>query len=656
MGEGICRGLSDSLLPSGTLFDHWDEAPTPDGNCAHAFYVLAILRLIARTGETEFLSHPERVLDYLIALPEQRKGHREFVQFALISARLELDGVDALPSSVRASIGGKLDGLIEPRFDSGPFTPHGNNWITLKALDLLLLGHLRKRPEFSTQARGVLLRETLAWQDSDGLFSDFPRKNESESTRPMTPPAYQAATCFFLWKCLGLLNDERVRIAARKGIEALLPWFDDSGKFACYGRSNHSIFGAATALCALEGLVLRTSDFPDPENQGACAQIRAIIPRILSHLCGLKSEDGTLALNPGSRGRDRGSWDFYMHHTVYNAIAAALLLDPALGGETVLDTDRADITPASGCRVYEQAGFVLCRSGDVHLAVSLQGRETYPEFELDPRFSGMNLYAFRVKGRDLVPPPPAPPRPREAIRSPGFLPLLIVDGKTHHPYTWRDVSVDTPADGVTLIQGTGVLHGVNSWRIVQGRITRLLRTRPAVFFRLEPVVRRLGIGKMPYRITGSRRKQRVVLHRSLLLCLDPPVVLFWDRVENRTQRSVWWRPAVFRLFSGWDEASSVTRPIAGEDFDARRGNETAFRYDYLERWSTALGPCEMIFLPLREVAAQTVSGFVHAVTGFHEPLPSWRPIPRGLRVELEKPGRAIDIFARSSVPRERHLP
>ena len=651
LGEAITRYLIRHQLPAGTLYDEWDSAPTADGHYANAFFALALVRLFRLNGDDRILHSLLKVLDYLIRVPDSRKGHREFNQYAFLRVWTELSEGAELPTEIHASLKRRLNPLILPRFDSGRYTVHGNNWVTLKAVDYLLLGHIRGSRSYRYRGQKLIRRCTLNWQDTDGVFADFPRDPRSRFQERLTPLTYHAAACFVLLEALPFMGDPLVRQALMRGVNVLSFWVDDDGKFAPYGRSNCSLFGLATAANTL----LRAGRELEPSGRTEASERalewEAAGLRAANHIRRLQLPDGSVLLNPGSKGQDKSSWDFYMHHTVYNAFAAALLLDPSIRRPERIRSEPASVS-RKGSRTFFflKAGLVVSDSGSGRAVLSLQGQQSLPEFELDPRFSGMNLISLRSEGCDIIPPPPVPPSADGNLISPGFVPCLHAGGREYHPYTWSRIRIQAVDDRVLMIQGYAGFRTRNPWRRFQRTLHRWLRKPALRKAHFEEIARMLRPGPFLYRLARISGPALPQLKRTIIILANPFTVVFRDRIENRTPHPVSWHPFVLRLFPDWRHRDSEI--VWG---NAGRGGRIRFEglepgWCRLVTGATALGPCRILYSIPAEVRPGETQDKVYSVSPLGEPVIHWERADDGLILEGEAQGAGEKRFFRFPVP------
>jgi len=625
LGEDITRYLLRNQLPSGTLYDEWDGAPTSDGNYANAFFALALIRLFRLNGEERIVHSLLSVLDHLVRLPEVRKGHREFAQYAFLKSWIEWPGGAELSPEMNASLKRRLNRLILPRFDSGRYTVHGNNWVTLKAVDNLLIGQISGSRRYAHQGRQLIRRYTLRWQDSDGLFADFPRNPRGRFQERLTPLTYHAATCFFLLEALPFMNDPSVRQALIRGVDLLSFLVDEDGRFAPYGRSNYSLFGLATAASTLLRAARELKGSDEASAAGRISEWEPAGLRVANQLRHLQLPDGSVLLNPGSKGRDKSSWDFYMHHTVYNAFAAALLLDPSIRLPVSVRLEPSSIAGKSPRTfVLLKAGLLLSDSGAGRAVVSLQGQKSLPEFELDPRFSGMNLISLRVGGCELIPPPPVPPSNDENLISPGFVPSLTSGSREYHPYTWSRIRIRAFDDRVLILQGEAEFQTKNPWRRLQRTVIRYLRSPMFRKAHVEELVRMLGSGPFLYRAARISGPVLPTLKRTIIVLSSPFTVVFRDRLTNSSGIPVTWRPVILRLFPDWEyQDHEIVWGSSGRGVRIRFEKPGPGWYKAVSR-ATALGPCRMLYsLPL-EVRPGELQDKVFSVSPLGETAVKWK--------------------------------
>lgn len=438
LGMDVLKSLTKNQLENGTLYDKVDHSNTPDDHYAHTFFALAAY-LSYRCQN----AYEEKALEYFSNIPNKKRGHHEFNLLACLLIR-EILTQGRLASPPQSSCFDLLTDYIKKApFEAGENTAHGNNWVAIQALDLLLRYHQFKVPDDLQRANHLIDHYVLRWQLPDGIFYDTPRSPNAKYIK--TPLTYHAKFCMVLSLYAQISNRCDVYRAVLRGLDALSKLVSPNGEGFYFGRTNNAIFGYVSALYAYETMIryLLSSKERDKITADRVIIYRQTADALFSYLKDMQEPEGSLRLTPGSIGLRKAGWDAYMHHTVYNAYASAILLMTPY--TQVL---KKDYPSDKRTFVYflENSGFLAVKHERNFLVMNTRGQG------VDPRYIGMIPLIWYVEGVDLLPSPPT----HKGDFKIGFIPVIISEDRRYVPATWRNINVIKNEYGVTVFS-EGVL-------------------------------------------------------------------------------------------------------------------------------------------------------------------------------------------------------
>ena len=181
-----------------------------------------------------------------------------------------------------------------------------NNWTLLAQTCRLVEATEHYRTDESVRFVSMIDR----WTTSAGAFIDFPGRPGKHFS---TPIAYHHKALFLAALAAWFHDDPALANRARRMLDWLVHCWDSAGYAGGYGRSNHALFGDSCLLGALILLGFDTDDTGSP--------ISALARRLDQQ----RRPDGLLWLTPSGPETGDASWDAYMHLSVYNAWAAAVI-------------------------------------------------------------------------------------------------------------------------------------------------------------------------------------------------------------------------------------------------------------------------------------------------------------------------------------------
>jgi hypothetical protein len=421
LGLEMLKSLEKNQLKNGTLYDKFDNSITPDNHYALAFFALA--GCLSSTFYNTETKKAEKALEYFTHIPSSKMGHHEFnllacllIQEILTEGRL----ADLAQSSCIDLI---TNYSKKGPFEAGKNTAHGNNWVAIQALVLLLRYRQFKAPDDLRKADFLIDHYVLRWQLADGLFYDYPR---STSALHFTIPlSYHAKFCMVLSFCAQITGRLDIYHAVLRGLDALSKLVSPSGEGFYFGRTNNAIFGYVSALYAYETMIQHLfSCEPTEENTNRVVVYSKTADALFFYLKTMQELDGSLRLTPGSFALQKSGWDSYMHHTVYNAYASAILLmTPHM---TIIEKARPNDKKTDFLR---DSGFLIVRSKRNFLVINTKSQGT------DLRYSSMIPLIWETNGIALIAPQPI------HRSSGGFIPIVTTKNKRISPSDWHNVSV-----------------------------------------------------------------------------------------------------------------------------------------------------------------------------------------------------------------------
>jgi hypothetical protein len=516
LATGVVHWLLARQLPSGAIRGE-DGRASPADHYAHAFAALAMALVASRERRSDLWGAVTQAIGYTLALPPAMRREQEFNSLALLMLTACVRDTDAAPHDLRAALEAAIR---DPAFLYDGERTVSNNWLAMRAVCFLMAARLLS--DERCRLRGeALVRETLGRQLPDGIFVDYPGDVRTEFATPLT---YHAKTCAMLCMAADYTERETVAPAVIRGLQALTALMSPHGECLYFGRSCNSLFGLAATYYAL-----RTVGAWEPTGPWA-AEADRLWPGIAER----RESDGHLRLTPDRDEARRSGWDVYYHTEVYNAYAAALLLD-APPGPVAQPPGRLAQEP---CSHQYDAGLVAFRGPQFFAAFTTRGQCVLDGSSLfsDMRYTGLQPQLFELAGVPQVPEPPllwrGPTTKAEAVspRHTGFTPYI----------TWRG------RDHCGRVFERAFVRGSARWFMIWGR-------GPAMSLTLPPRAVRL-LRRLRGRLTGEgdlaftpRRLPGLSLVRAILIFPEHQALLFVDGYQGRWPRGAVWNGPNARL-------------------------------------------------------------------------------------------------------------
>jgi hypothetical protein len=389
----IAHWLRDHQQPDGRICDpvHGEYGTYADGFAGLTFALMAM-----RADDPSWAA----ACRYSLAVARRRGRESEFDQLALLLLATKSEEGERRPGTAahaRALGGRDARGVAL-------YAGHrlvSNNWIAMRALNYALRARLNKSHADRDQA-ARLWQRVLSWQLPDGLFVDSPGGEA-------TPTTYHAKFCAMLALAISETEcqDQAMRGALWRGLQALAGLVSPSGVLVPYGRSRNAIFGYAAGILALSrGARL----FGRPEYRNVACRLHNRLRRFLR-------TDGHLpaVLNDGEA--ERADWDVYVSNPDYNAYAAAFLLLaqddsqcdlPGLPGAGAASPQNKESADSRQPAISELGPLLTGLHGGRFIALSARG-QTVPygtPFFSDHRYYGMQPLWIEQNGEGLIAPSP----------------------------------------------------------------------------------------------------------------------------------------------------------------------------------------------------------------------------------------------------------
>ena len=477
-GKKIVDYLLGNLIEGGTIYDEFDKKNTPDGDYAHTFLALSNLIIYNVEQDTNRLRDIEKILNYYFNIPSHNKaltkiidvlnytkvfnislkGHEEFNNLALLLlySKLKENNI-RLDDRVMRELEKYLKNM---KFSSKFGSDIPNNWFVIKALCLALEYNLFNKEKSKIKANDLIHNYILRWQLDDGFFYDCPDKINAKNYAVAL--AYHAKVCCMLIMYYQCTKDEVVLKAAERGLDALGDFIAPDGEALYFGRSNNSLFGYATAIYAYE----KASEILEKKKKlyKSCAS------RLFSHILRRQSERGYITIEPNE---SKFGWESYLHHTVYNSYGASfLLLLKDVKESLISDTIEDNVSYA------KDAGLVSISYPNMFMTLSTKGQFVLNRsvWFSDLRYSGMNIFAWKYRGKDLmIMPPYFGDRFKDTdARYGGFIPYIVKGEEIYSPKRYKDIDV-VVKDYISIF-GTGNFSYYH--------IPSIFKRMPYVFYRI----------------------------------------------------------------------------------------------------------------------------------------------------------------------------
>lgn len=475
--DGLNAALCQAIRPGTGLYDALDDGPSPADHYGHVCAALAL----ACAGPAAWPAG-RLALDAWLALDERALGHLPFNRLALLLLRLVLARHGLAAADADRIEAGLRRCALRRHYPS-------NNWSLLAQTCRLIEAPAELKPRECRRLCAQLAR----WTTAKGAFIDFPA---APGKRFSTPLAYHHKALFLTALACRLHDDDALAGHAARLCDWLVHCWDPAGYAGGFGRSNHALFGDA---CLLAGLMLHGIDDGAPQGP---------IGALATRLGRQRRADGLLWLDPAGPESGRASWDAYMHLSVYNAWAAAIV-----GAARVLGAREGRLASwrahRQGLFHDTEAGIACLRTATGLTAVlSTHGQppQSYGSSDCDLRYAGGVIFHLSDRARGPLLPPPT--RATRATLMPhpelaGQTPLFEVDGELHALTEFRQAAIEQRGDAVRLELAGATrplfrppprtrwhrLLAAIDWRWLGGRLNRrqLLtrRVRPALEARLQ---------------------------------------------------------------------------------------------------------------------------------------------------------------------------
>ncbi|WP_019627633.1 hypothetical protein [Thioalkalivibrio sp. AKL10] len=415
-GLGLCLDTLAAALRAHTrpgvgLYDPVDEAPTPADHYGQTGAALALAILDGPDSRT--WRYP---LEAWETVPAQQIGHAPFNRFLLnlLAGHLERSGAPA--SEVTQIRGSAQECKLARLYPS-------NNWTLLARLCELQEANGKAGSRAHARLRGLL----DCWTTPSGAFVDYPARAGTPA-RGATPAAYHHKALFVAVMAAELGEPE----AWQPTIERLLRWslygWDGYGHAGGLGRSSHALFGDA---CLVASLLLLGAGSDAHQDTAPGRMLRGLLGRWSGQI----RPDGFLALNPADTTLSGTGWDPYMHLSVYNAWAAAVVAW-ARGRARRPEREHAVHLEAFGSTQPARTGLELLRAGSASAAFALvsthgQPPQGFSRDAVELRYAGGVPLHMTWEGQVLCPAPVRIPAQAllDAPALAGWTPVFLIDDR-----------------------------------------------------------------------------------------------------------------------------------------------------------------------------------------------------------------------------------
>lgn len=470
--DGLNLALGKHIRPGEGLFDPVDMRPSPSDHYGHVCAALAL----ACAGDRAW-TLGRQALEAWLHIDTDELGHLPFNRLALLLLRTILRARELGQADENLIAAGLRRCRLQRSYPS-------NNWSLLAQTCRLIEASADRKAVESRRLCALLAR----WTSTKGCFIDFPAKPGKHFS---TPLAYHHKALFLTALACWFHDDADLARHARRLTGWLVHCWDPAGYAGGFGRSTHSLFGDGCLLAALILLGIEDSGHDQP--------ITALAQRLMQQ----RRPDGLLWLNPAGHESGAASWDGYMHLSVYNAWAAAIVgaalqlrQARALPGHL---HDTAWTSARTGLFHDEEAGLACLRTEDVNVLISTHGQppQSYGRDEAEFRYAGGMVFHLRTGGSPpLLPPALRTTRDTLLAQTPlaGWTPVIVANGIHYVLDEFESCELTSTEHGLKLslsghpralfrqppsrLPGK-VLHMLD-WRILGGRLGRnmaLKRTR-----------------------------------------------------------------------------------------------------------------------------------------------------------------------------------
>jgi hypothetical protein len=465
---GLNAALKAHIRPDTGLFDPLDHKPSPPDHYGHVCAALALACAGKQHWDTGRLA-----LQAWLDLPPDRLGHLPFNRLALLLLREVLGAEGLVAADAQRIDAGLRRCTLRRRYPS-------NNWSLLAQTCRLIEASPANKAHECRRLCALLER----WTTPKGCFIDFP---ENPGKHFSTPIAYHHKALFLTSLACWFHDDEALTNHARRLCDWLVHCWDPAGYAGGFGRSTHSLFGDG---CLIAGLILLDIDKTDPQ------PIAALSQRIVQQ----RRSDGLLWLNPAGHESGTASWDSYMHLSVYNAWAAAVV-----GAALHLQRCR-DHSPARSKWSANQTGWFhddvaglgcLRTASGMTAVISTHGQppQAYSRDEADLRYAGGIVVHLNHPDYGTLVSPPTRVGRAELERHPelaGWTPLFRTGNELFGLTDFERISAS--------------LDGHRLQIVLEGNATAVFRPAPtSVWQRVKSAI--------DWRYLGGRVGRMAVLHR-----------------------------------------------------------------------------------------------------------------------------------------------
>lgn len=472
--DGLIHSIGLHIAPGRGLLDPVRGTVTPPDHYGNTAAALGL-----QLHDAESWPLALHALQAWEATPANARGHHPFNRLLLVLLARALAHRGAPDEQHRHVFSISRMCPLETSYPS-------NNWTLLAQTCRLLEAPLDLRAHEAARMCEML----AGWTTRAGGFIDFPVRPQG---RMSTPIAYHHKALFLAALAWRTHPSAALATHAQRLLDWLIHCWDPAGFAGGLGRSNHALFGDA---CLIAGLLLLG---------GEQARFRNAAEAIAGRLARQRRGDGLLWLVPGDPVSETTAWDDYMHLSVYNAWAGAVIGIALHAARLGLDQPercgfqwRADST---GHFHDPEAGLLGVRTADGLCAVmTTRGQlpQSFSSCEAEFRYGGGQMMHLHHPQGGLLVAPPVRVSVAAIMECPelaGWTPLFSSSGRLFALSDFDEVSIFQ--DGVYL-------------RIeLTGSPTELLRPRP------DSLWAQLLAGA-DWRLFGSRLSRKAVFNRRSL--------------------------------------------------------------------------------------------------------------------------------------------
>ncbi|WP_018936304.1 hypothetical protein [Thioalkalivibrio sp. ALJ24] len=497
--QTLAGALRDHTRPGSGLWDPGEQAATPQDHYGQTATALALT--LVHGGGSAAARH---ALGAWQSMAPRERGHAPFNRFLLnllAGHSAQKGGGEQEAENLRALA---RQCPLARRYPS-------NNWALLARLCELQEAPANRRP----RAAGQLQQLFAAWSGPDGGFIDYPARPEPTRTGA-TPAAYHHKALYVAVMAAEYGHPGEWQSIVTRLLQWSLQTWDGHGHVGGLGRSSHALFGDA---CLVASLILLGAG----QEPGRSTPAERMLQGILDRWREQTRPDGFLALNPADRAAPGCGYDSYMHLSVYNAWAAAIV---AWARDRIASTGRTAIP-------VDLSAFEPCATNDLNAAQFRVG---------DP---GATFALIAGRGQ----PPQAFSRSGVELRYAGGIPLhLTWQGRPLCPApvrVSRKALEENPAlaGWTPIFECEGMLYGLTDFDTCEierdGRSVRIaLSGAPRALIRPSPG----GLGQrtlaaLDWRLLGGTLGRKAALRRPPLAgitgSLEWTVHLDHPRIEQR---------------------------------------------------------------------------------------------------------------------------